>query len=53
MEPLEYGLLFRWFVGLGVDDEAWDHSCDLCMGTSDTFLSSNGHSESMLPVIRR
>lgn len=26
MERLEYGLLFRWFVGIGVDDAAWDHS---------------------------
>ncbi|HEY9343659.1 MAG TPA: IS5 family transposase [Inquilinus sp.] len=26
MERLEYGLLFRWFVGVGVDDPAWDHS---------------------------
>jgi transposase len=26
MERLEFDLLFRWFVGLGVDDEVWDHS---------------------------
>lgn len=26
MEWLEYDLLFRWFVGIGVDDAAWDHS---------------------------
>jgi transposase len=26
MERLELDLLFRWFVGIGVDDEAWDHS---------------------------
>jgi transposase len=26
MEQLEYNLLFRWFVGLGVDDPVWDHS---------------------------
>jgi transposase len=26
MERLEYNLLFRWFVGIGVDDAAWDHS---------------------------
>ncbi|NUQ10703.1 MAG: transposase [Gemmatimonadaceae bacterium] len=24
MEQLEYNLLFRWFVGLGVDDPVWD-----------------------------
>jgi IS5 family transposase len=26
MERLEFDLLFKWFVGLGVDDEVWDHS---------------------------
>ena len=26
MERMEFDLLFRWFVGLGVDDRAWDHS---------------------------
>jgi transposase len=26
MERLEYDLLFRWFVGIGVDDPAWNHS---------------------------
>src|SRR6266513_4364980 len=26
MERMEFDLLFRWFVGLGVDDAAWDHS---------------------------
>lgn len=27
MERLEYDLLFRWFVGIGVDDAVWGHSC--------------------------
>src|ERR1700680_595780 len=26
MERLEYDLLFRWFVGIGIDDATWDHS---------------------------
>jgi Transposase domain (DUF772) len=26
MERLEFDLLFRWFVGIGVDDTTWDHS---------------------------
>src|ERR687897_3455954 len=26
MERLEYDLLFRWFVGLGVDDASWDQT---------------------------
>ena len=25
-EQLRYNLLFRWFVGLSMDDEPWDHS---------------------------
>jgi transposase len=24
MEQLQYNLLYRWFVGLGVDDPVWD-----------------------------
>src|SRR5436190_23618524 len=26
MERLQFDLLFRWFVGIGVDDLVWDHS---------------------------
>lgn len=26
MEQLRYNLLFRWFVGLAIDDPVWDHS---------------------------
>ncbi|MDB5395101.1 MAG: transposase family protein, partial [Rhodospirillales bacterium] len=26
MERLEFDLLFRWFVGIGVDEPAWDHA---------------------------
>lgn len=26
MERLQFDLLFRWFVGLGLDDAVWDHS---------------------------
>jgi transposase len=26
IEQLEYNLLFRWFVGLGLDDRIWNHS---------------------------
>jgi transposase len=26
MERLDFDLLFRWFVGLGIDDGVWDHS---------------------------
>ncbi len=26
MEQLDYNLLFRWFVGLSMDDQVWNHS---------------------------
>ena len=26
MERLEFDLLFRWFVGLGIDDAPWDQT---------------------------
>ena len=26
VEQIRYNLLFRWFVGLAIDDEVWDHS---------------------------
>lgn len=26
MEELDYNILFRWFVGLSMDDAVWDHS---------------------------
>jgi transposase len=26
MERIEFDLLFRWFVGIGIDDPIWDHS---------------------------
>ena len=26
MEQIRYQLLFRWCIGLAIDDEVWDHS---------------------------
>jgi transposase len=26
VEQLDYNILFRWFVGLGMDDQVWNHS---------------------------
>lgn len=26
MEQVQYNLLFRWFIGLSIDDTVWDHS---------------------------
>ncbi len=29
MAPLDYNLLFRWFVRLSVDEPAWDHAISI------------------------
>jgi len=29
MEQLDYNLLFRWFVGMEMDEEVWDHAVTL------------------------
>ncbi len=34
VEQLDYNLLFRWFVGLSMDDKVWDHT---------TFSKNKGH----------
>jgi transposase len=39
MEQLDYNLLFRWFVGLGVDDPVWNHST--FSKNRDRFLESD------------
>ena len=26
VEQIDYSLLFRWFIGLSMDDPVWDHS---------------------------
>ncbi len=49
-EQLDYNLLFRWFVGLSMDDPVWDHSSfsknrgrllasDIARGFFDAILS--------------
>ena len=27
VEQIDYKMLFRWFVGLGIDERLWDKSC--------------------------
>jgi transposase len=39
MEQLDYNLLFRWFVGLSMDEAVWDHST--FTKNRDRFLSSD------------
>jgi transposase len=38
VEQLDYNLLFRWFVGLSMDDEIWNHS--VFSKNRDRFLCS-------------
>ena len=39
MERLNFDLSFRWFVGLGIDDVAWDHST--CFKNRDRLLDGD------------
>ena len=39
MERVEFDLLFRWFVGLGVDDPVWDHSTSSPQGRRTILLA--------------
>ena len=39
IEQLDYNMLFRWFVGLSMDDEVWDHST--FTKNRDRFLQSD------------
>ncbi|HZE21917.1 MAG TPA: IS5 family transposase, partial [Desulfobaccales bacterium] len=39
MEQLHYNLLFRWFVGLSMDDKVWDHS--VFSKNQERFLDSD------------
>ena len=39
VEQLEYNLLFRWFVGLSVDEPVWDHS--IFSENRDRLLEAN------------
>src|ERR1700749_4621078 len=46
VEQIDYNLLFRWFVGLGMDDAVWNHAvfsknCDRLL-TSDVELGRFG-----------
>jgi transposase len=48
MERLEFELLFRWFVGIGVDDPVWDHGRSPARRRRGAFISRR-----MAWVVRR
>jgi transposase len=49
MEELNYNLLFRWFVGLSMDDAVWDHS--VFSKNRDRLLEGDIASEFMARVL--
>lgn len=49
MEQLDYNLLFRWFVGLGIDDPTWDRTV-FCINR-DRLLSEEIAREFFLRVL--
>src|SRR5450432_510972 len=51
MEQLNYNLLFRWFVGLSVDDPVWDPST--FSKNRERLLSADIGKEVFLEVVRR
>ena len=50
MEQINYNLLFRWFVGLGVDDAVWDHS--VFSKNRDRLLDANVAAKFLAAVLR-
>lgn len=50
MEQLDYNLLFRWFVGPGVDDPVWDHST--CSKNRDGLLEADVAAKFLEAVLR-
>jgi transposase len=56
VERIEFDLLFRWFVGLGIDDPVWDAST--FAKNRDCFLRMDAAAELLAgvvnhPVVRR
>lgn len=50
MEQIDYNLLFRWFVGLGIDDTVWDHST--FSKSRDRLLDADVAAKSLEAVLR-
>ena len=50
MEQINYNLLLRWLVGLGVDDAVWDHS--VFSKNRDRLLDANVAAKFLAAVLR-
>jgi transposase len=50
MEQIDYNLLFRWFVGLGIDDPVWDHST--FSKNRDRLLDADVAAKFLMAVLR-
>ena len=51
MERLDFDLLFRWFLGLGIDDPVWDHST--FSKNRDRLLEGDVAAEFLAPLLDR
>ena len=51
MERLDFDLLFRWFVGLGIDDPVWNHST--FSKNRDRLLAGDIAAEFLVQVLDR
>ena len=51
VEQLEYNFLFRWFVGLSINDRVWDHST--FSKNRDRLMESNIATEFLSTLIKR
>ncbi len=51
VEQLEYNFLFRWFVGLSMNDRVWDHST--FSKNRDRLMESNIATEFLSTLIKR
>ncbi len=51
MERLDFDLLFRWFVGLGIDDPVWDHST--FSKNRDRLLAGDVAAEFLVSLLER
>ena len=45
-----YDLLFRWFVGLGIDDPVWNH---FCVNIDELFFEAIKHQAASRQLLSR
>jgi hypothetical protein len=48
MEQLDYNFLFRWFVGLNIDDPVWDVTAVKCADLSGEIMAAPGQTPNQM-----